>query len=146
MYSSDLASALKGKKMAKISMTIEEYTSFDPVFVRPDTMVEEVIRLLHKHGFRHLPVVERDQAVGVISDRDILIARPLANPEGLRAGDVMTKEPYSVSIDASLEEVALELSRRKFGSAMVYDRNQKFCGIFTATDALNALVEVLRGD
>ena len=132
--------------MAKISMTIEEYTSFDPVFVRPDTMVEEVIRLLHKHGFRHLPVVERDQAVGVISDRDILIARPLANPEGLRAGDVMTKEPYSVSIDASLEEVALELSRRKFGSAMVYDRNQKFCGIFTATDALNALVEVLRGD
>lgn len=58
----------------------------------------------------------------------------------------MTRSPYSASIDAPLEEIALELSNRKFGSVLVYDRNDKFYGIFTATDALNALVEILRND
>jgi len=124
--------------------TIEEYTSFDPVTVKPDTRVEDVIQLFRKHKFRHLPVVEKGRAIGIISDRDILLARPMGVSTVITAKEVMTVNPYSVAVDASLEEVALELSRRKFGSAMVYDKNDAFCGIFTATDALNALVELLR--
>lgn len=124
--------------------TIEEFTTCEPVCVSPETKVDEVIALFKKHRFRHLPVVKDGKAVGVISDRDILIARPMGVSGVIRAGEVMTRDPYSVRINASLEEVALELSKRKFGSAMVYDLDEKFYGIFTATDALNALVELLR--
>lgn len=131
-------------KLGLGQQTVEEYTTCDPVYATPETKVEEVIALFRKYRFRHLPVLADGKAVGVISDRDILLARPMGVAGVIRAGEVMTHEPYSVSIDTPLEEVALELSRRKFGSAMVYDRYGKFYGIFTATDALNALVELLR--
>ncbi len=126
------------------NQTIEDFTTCDPICVSPDTKVEEVIGLFRKHRFRHLPVVSDGKAIGIISDRDILISRPMGVASEIRAGEVMTKEPYAVAVDSRLEDVALELSRRKFGSAMVYDLDGKFYGIFTATDALNALVEVLR--
>jgi len=124
--------------------TIEEFTTPDPRTVNPETSVNDVIKIFREFGFRHIPVVQEGRAVGIISDRDILLARPMGVSEILRAKEVMTSNPYSVSIDTPLEDVALELSKRKFGSAMVYDRENKFYGIFTATDALNALVEILR--
>ncbi len=132
--------------LLRAEQTIEEFTTPDPVTVGPETSVNEVIRIFRECGFRHLPVVKDGRAVGIISDRDILLARPMGVSEVLRAKEVMTKSPYSVSIDASLEEIALELSNRKFGSVLVYDRKDKFYGIFTATDALNALVEILRNN
>lgn len=128
------------------NFTIEEYTSSDPITVGPATKIEEVIVLLHKHGFRHLPVVENGRPVGIISDRDILVARPMGVSGVLLAREVMTKDPYSVRIDARMEDVVLALSKRKFGSALVLDREGKLYGIFTATDALNALIEILRGE
>jgi len=130
---------------ARREMTIEEFTTVDPVTVSPDTKVDDVVALFREYGFRHLPVVENNRVVGIISDRDILLARPMGVTGVITAKEVMTKDPYSVRIDASLEEIALELSSRKFSSVMVYGMDDKFCGIFTATDALNALVEVLRG-
>ena len=129
---------------ARKKFTIEEYTSPDPVFVDPSTKVDDVVALLQQHGFRHLPVVEDGKVVGIISDRDILLARPDGAREHLVAREVMTRNPYSVTPDAPLEEVALELSRRKFGSAVVVDEDGELQGIFTSTDALNALIELLR--
>lgn len=141
----------QAKKTAKQSLslikpgqTIEEFTTPDPVTVEPDTSVNDVIKIFREHGFRHLPVVKDGRAVGIISDRDILLARPMGVSEVLRAKEVMTSAPFATTIDASLEDIALELSNRKFGSVLVYDRKDKFYGIFTATDALNALVELLR--
>ena len=32
----------------------------------------DCLRLMHRHGIRHLPVVENDRAIGVISIRDLL--------------------------------------------------------------------------
>lgn len=132
--------------LIKAEQTIEEFTSPDPVTVGPETSVNDVMRIFREHGFRHIPVVKDGRAVGIISDRDLLLARPMGVSEVIRAKEVMTSSPYSTTIDASLEEVALELSSRKFSSVLVYDRNDQFYGIFTATDALNALVEILRNN
>jgi acetoin utilization protein AcuB len=126
------------------SKTIEEYTTRDPVVVAPDTKVEEVIAIFRKFRFRHLPVVKDGKAVGIISDRDILLARPMGVAGIIRAAEVMTSNPYAVEIDAPLDEVAQELAHQKLGSALVFDKAGNFYGIFTATDALNALVELLR--
>ena len=57
----------------------------------------------------------------------------------------MQKEPYLVSADTKLSEVAFYMSKNKYGSALVMNPDGDL-GIFTSTDALNALVEVLRGD
>ena len=38
----------------------------------PSTRPEEAARVMVENGFRHLPVVEDDQAVGIVSIRDVM--------------------------------------------------------------------------
>lgn len=45
--------------------------------------------------------------------------------------------------DNTLDEVAYEMSSRKIGGVIV-NEGSKFLGIFTSTDALNALIEITR--
>jgi acetoin utilization protein AcuB len=56
----------------------------------------------------------------------------------------MTPEPYSVTPDAPLNQVARVMAQRKIGSAVVIERGA-VSGVFTVTDALQALVEALEG-
>ncbi len=56
----------------------------------------------------------------------------------------MARDPVTVSSQDSLDKVAFEMSQNKIGSVLVNDENENFLGIFTATDALNALIEIAR--
>jgi acetoin utilization protein AcuB len=56
----------------------------------------------------------------------------------------MALNPITVNSQTSLDEVAFEMSKNKIGSVIVNDEEDKFLGIFTATDALNALIEIAR--
>ncbi len=42
--------------------------------VTPDTSVEQCMALMEAHHIRHLPVVENDQLVGIVSIRDVMTA------------------------------------------------------------------------
>src|SRR5215472_11782552 len=42
------------------------------VRARIEDTFAECLRLMHTHGIRHLPVVEKDRVIGVISIRDLL--------------------------------------------------------------------------
>ncbi len=44
------------------------------VTVTRDTSVEECSALMKEHHIRHLPVVENDQLIGLVSMRDVLVA------------------------------------------------------------------------
>jgi CBS domain-containing protein len=50
---------------------VREWMTADPITATPDTSIEEAGRTMLEHGFRHLPVVEGDRAVGIVSIRDI---------------------------------------------------------------------------
>ena len=51
---------------------VREWMTADPVTASVSTSPEEAARIMVEHGFRHLPVVEDDQAVGIISIRDVV--------------------------------------------------------------------------
>lgn len=127
-------------------ITVDEFTSPDPITVAPETSLPEILSLMKENNFRHIPVVEGKKAVGIISDRDVSLVRGLNLAAKLTAADVMTENPYCVTATTSLEEVCFALSSKKLGSAIVCDQAGDLQGIFTSTDALNAMVEVLRGD
>ena len=58
---------------------VREWMTPDPVTVAPDAAVEDAGRVMLDAGFRHLPVVEDDRPVGIISIRDLAawgIGRP----------------------------------------------------------------------
>jgi CBS domain-containing protein len=50
---------------------VREWMTPEPITAREDTSVEEAGHTMLEHGFRHLPVVEGERAVGIVSIRDV---------------------------------------------------------------------------
>ena len=50
---------------------VREWMTPDPITVAPSTPVEEAGRVMLEKGFRHLPVVEDERPVGIVSIRDL---------------------------------------------------------------------------
>lgn len=132
--------------MVSISVPVEEFTTPDPITANEDMAIDDLRSLMEEHGIRHLPVVRDDSVVGVISDRDVRIVSGLPDAEKLhvRAADIMAADPVTVAATAPLDEVAYAMSEMKIGSVIVNDEDGQFLGIFTASDALNALIEIIR--
>jgi CBS domain-containing protein len=57
------------------SAAVSEWMTKDPVTVAGDMDSEEAGQIMVTQGFRHLPVVEGKEVVGIVSLRDILTAR-----------------------------------------------------------------------
>jgi CBS domain-containing protein len=55
---------------------VVEYMTEQPVTVAPDDDLEVAARRMVELGVRHLPVVDGNRLVGVLSMRDLLVAPP----------------------------------------------------------------------
>ncbi|MCC5793670.1 MAG: CBS domain-containing protein [Chromatiales bacterium] len=133
--------------MTSTQLTVEEFTTPNPVTADEDTGIEELGQLMREHGIRHLPITRGEQVVGVVSQRDlaVLAGLDLGRQSLVRAGDLMSPEPVTVRASDPLDQVAYRMSELKIGSVIVLEEDGSLYGIFTATDALNALIEVMRG-
>jgi CBS domain-containing protein len=54
---------------------VSAWMTRDPEQASPDTTVEDAIQIMLLHGFRHLPVLEAREVLGVVSLRDLAAAR-----------------------------------------------------------------------
>ena len=131
-----------------LKVAVEAFTTPDPVMVPDTASIDTMAELMEQHGVRHLPIVRDGGVVGVVSDRDLRVARGLSaeRRNQVMASDIMATDPISVLADTPLDEVAFDMSERKIGSVLVYEESGEYLGIFTVTDALNALIEIVRGE
>lgn len=99
-----------------------------------------------EHGFRHLPVTEGENLVGVVSDREIELALDRA-ADGASATPTTVREiaveAFVIDLSAPADQVLLEMAKRQAGSALV-TRHGRLVGIFTVTDACRCFGEWLR--
>jgi CBS domain-containing protein len=51
---------------------VGEVMTKDPKTINPETTVDDVIKLMGEGHFRHLPVVDGDKVIGVVSQRGIV--------------------------------------------------------------------------
>ena len=55
-----------------ITTTIGEVMTPDPVTVEPAEIFGRVLLAMHEKGFRHMPVVENGEPIGIVSSRSAL--------------------------------------------------------------------------
>src|ERR1051325_303920 len=136
------------KKYKKIPHVGSVMTPF-PYFVNTDDEIAEVERLMAEHRIHHVPVQQEGRVVGVVSDRDLyhLLHRlfPDTDRGRLRARDVIMEDPYIVSFDTPLNDVALEMARRRTGSAIIV-HHDRLAGILSVTDICRILAEIFQSE
>lgn len=130
----------------KWNLPVEEFTTPNPVTATEDMSIDELRQLMQQYGVRHLPIIRAGAVVGVVSDRDVRLAQGLGAEHKIqvRAADIMATDPVAVKASMPLDEVAYAMSDKKIGSVIVNEDDGEFLGIFTVTDALNALIEISR--
>ncbi len=124
---------------------IKKYMTESPCTIGEDIPLSKAMEMMREHQIRHLPVQCAGKLIGVLSDRDVKLALTVhPTARDLKVGDVMTEEPYSVTLDCPLEQVAAEMAKHKYGCAIVENEQGRAVGIFSAVDGLGLLGEWLR--
>lgn len=124
------------------------------VSIQLEDSLAEAHRLIRKHHIRHLPVVHRQQLVGILSKTDLnrLTFSGLFAGEGetdeavfdmLNIKQVMSNKPRAVKESDTIKQVAEILSKEEFHALPVVsaDDDSKLAGIVTTTDVIKYMLE-----
>lgn len=132
--------------MTKAIPTVQKYMTGSPHSIGRDQTLAQAHKVMREHRIRHLPVLDGGTLVGMLTDRDLHLVESLrdVDPEKVDVDDAMSTSVYSITPDAQLDEVAEEMARHKYGSAVVM-QNGKVVGMLTTVDICRTLAELLRG-
>jgi len=124
--------------------SIERYMTQRPYSISSGESMATARTVMDQHAIRHLPVVEGERLVGVISDRDVALlgAVPGVDLDHVEIARVMSP-PVDVRRDTPLDEVSDLMSTHRTDCVVVRS-GDGVEGIFTAVDALHALSDLLR--
>jgi IMP dehydrogenase len=109
----------------------------DPITVRPDATIREVVALTRARGISGLPVTaEGNQVVGIVTHRDIRFEEQLDLP----VSKVMTPREKLVTVreNTPREEVLLLLHRHRIEKVLVVDDDGRLRGMITVKDIQKA--------
>ena len=135
-------------------MLVRSRMTPDVLTVTPSTSLGEALRITREENIRHLPVVDDNRLLGVVTDRDLRLAAPPVWASGtdyddLRrtfeqktVGEIMTeREIVSTSEETPIEQAAQVMYEQRIGCLPVMRGNQ-LIGILTETDVMRAFVEL----
>lgn len=135
-------------------MKVSKYMTQKLITATPEMSVKQAFLTMRSHRVRHLPVVDGDKLVGIISDRDLRRPRWAESiddwtsyyqvSDDITVKDVMATHPEVVhTYDNILKAVAI-FRERRYGALPVLDKEESLVGILSAQDLLLALEELLQ--
>ncbi len=124
--------------------TVSQFMTREPYSVASTDSLRRAHDLMHRHEIRHLPVLDGGRLVGVLADRDITVigALPGVDLHCVEVSHVM-ESPLDVWGETPLDQVSDLMLKRKRDCVIVRG-GHGVEGIFTATDALQALANLVR--
>jgi acetoin utilization protein AcuB len=130
-------------------MTTNVYT------IPSNTSLAEARRVMEAHHVRRIPVVDRGTLVGIVTRDQLDRVGPsqvssfnihdltrILNKVTIK--DVMTKNPVTVSPDATVEEAVTLAQEKKIGALLVVD-NGRLVGIATTNDFFYKILNPILG-
>ena len=126
-------------------MLIREVMHPDPVTVSPDARLKDAYKLMEEQNIRHLPVVDNETIVGIVTDRDLRLATSLLSKSPYDTDSAVEKvmsHPVQTTHPSDPIEIATRTMRElKIGCMPVVEDN-KLIGIVTGMDLLDALLRL----
>ncbi len=133
-----------GWRLAKVA----DHMSSPVITLAPNDTLIHAIKTMQSKRFRHLPIVQDDILVGIVSDRDMrrsigslaieaedCLAEEHRPPGQVTMNDIMTRDVRTTNTPATLAEVADTLVSLKIGSLPVLS-DSKLVGIISESDLL----------
>lgn len=137
-------------------MLVREYMTRDLVTIGPDARLSDALNMLRARNVHRLPVVEDNLLIGIVSEKDLLYARPSGDrPIGwveasaqaavLPVRQVMRQDVVTVFPDCPIETAAAIMAEHSIGALPVVSppASQTLVGIITETDIFKLFVEML---
>jgi len=130
--------------------SIEAIMSTNLITVPPSATLAEARTLMHDNRIHHIPVLDGDQLIGLISLTNVLAATDsFLRDDGTRIHateiditDAMVTDVATVDVNASLRHAALFLEKHKIGCLPVLD-DDALVGIITDTDFVAVAINLL---
>jgi len=129
-------------------MLVQDIMQRAVVTVSPGTRLDEVTRVLQRRGIRHVPVVDGQTLVGIVSDRDL--KGSLASSAGggagafdrLTAADIMTTKVLTIGPMFPVEEAARIMAAHRV-SALPVTEADRLIGLVAETDVVVLFVRAM---
>jgi acetoin utilization protein AcuB len=134
---------------------VETWMTKTPITIGTEATVIEAIHLMKDKNVRRLPVMDGDRIAGIVTEKMLADFKP-SKATSLDTWEIhyilsktsvteaMNPKPYMVKPDTNLTECARLLHDRKLNGVLVVDDGNNLVGIFTVTNALEALIEICR--
>ena len=134
---------------------VRDHMSSSLTTIPKDSSLLDAAVTMRRSSIRHLPIVDGEHLVGIITERDVLRCSPSllgeitqdeynAVVENTPIARVMTRDPISVTPDSPIRDAIALMLDRKMGCLPVVE-NGKLVGILTRSDLLNILLTLLPG-
>lgn len=126
--------------------TLARYMTPKPLTISPRAPLAEAHRLMRDHEIRHLPVVDNDRVVGLVSMHDLHLLETFPGVDLLETTveDAMSTEVYTAAAQDDIANVVEHMADHKLGCVVITNPDGTPHGIFTAVDAMYVLAGVLR--
>ncbi len=147
------------------TLTARDIMTPDPVTIAPDMSVKDAAKLMVVRNVGALPVLDGDKLVGLVTEGDLIMAdvkvefptyidllsgfifyppsirrfeTEIKKHVGAEVNDVMTHEPVTVTVEASVEDVATLMVDRDLSRVPVLD-GEKLVGIVSKSDIVRSI-------
>lgn len=129
-----------------MTLSIRDVMTKSPHTIGIKLRLTDAKRVMDEHSIRHLPVLEGGALVGILSDRDVQMISALSQVDmsDVSVEEAMSQVPFTVSPGTSLLTAVRHMAKKKLGSAVVVE-NDKVVGVFTTTDGMRVLADLLDG-
>jgi IMP dehydrogenase len=108
----------------------------DPITVGPQTSIREVMQLTRRHNISGVPVVDGEQLVGIVTNRDLRFEKKPDDP----VRNIMTRKERLVTVreGAGEDEVLALLHKFRIEKILVVDDAFRLRGLITVKDIQKA--------
>ena len=131
---------------------VKNWMTRNVVTIDPDTSLPEAHKLMTDNGIRRLPVIKKGRLIGIVTRGDVREAEPSEATtlsiweinyllSRLRIEKIMSRNPITISPEATIGQVARIMMEKKISGLPVVDDSNSVIGIITESDIFRMVVQ-----